>query len=471
MSSPKGFPSQQKETDRTRAEFTTVEPVRENQYGLTTHSMMFVTLIATKTVAAGPTSTKIPITAHGALKGDVIRFSSGTIQDKEVMVLNVIDANTVEIAETLSSLPTAGDSVEILRFRHPRIDQLGGAIISGTVLEFGKDGATVDVSEDTVTPSNNIPLPVKLLNANGEIIGQKAMAQSIPVAIASDQSAVPISNAHLDANLSTLATEITLSALNTKVTACDTGNVTVASSALPTGAATSAKQDTGNTSLSSIDSKIPAKGQALMTGSTPVVIASDQSAVPVSAASLPLPTGAATEATLSTLNGKVTACDTGNVTIGAALPAGTNVIGKVDVNSDPSEATDAQLGLPTKSTVIAGYDGANVRTLKTDATGALNITGSISAVVGAPANGSAVTGTATTTAATVTAPANAEGFIIQATDTNTDAIRFAIGGTVATAALGYKLLPGADREVGAGVNISVISLSGSQEYNIIWIIK
>src|SRR5262245_45892435 len=69
-----------------------------------------------------------------------------------------------------------------------------------------------------------------------------------------------------------------------------------------------------------------ALGQTTMSASLPVVLASNQSAVPVSgtfwqatqpvsAASLPLPTGAATEATLSTLNGKVTACNTGAVVI------------------------------------------------------------------------------------------------------------------------------------------------------------
>lgn len=42
-------------------------------------------------------------------------------------------------------------------------------------------------------------------------------------------------------------------------------------------------------------------GQAAMAASSPVVVASDQTAIPVSAASLPLPTGAATEATLATI--------------------------------------------------------------------------------------------------------------------------------------------------------------------------
>lgn len=45
-----------------------------------------------------------------------------------------------------------------------------------------------------------------------------------------------------------------------------------------------------------------------------------QATQPVSAASLPLPSGAATEATLSTLDGKVTACNTGAVIISGTVP-------------------------------------------------------------------------------------------------------------------------------------------------------
>lgn len=48
---------------------------------------------------------------------------------------------------------------------------------------------------------------------------------------------------------------------------------------LPTGAATDTLQTTGNTSLSSINTKTPALGQTTMAGSSPVVIASDQSAI------------------------------------------------------------------------------------------------------------------------------------------------------------------------------------------------
>lgn len=55
----------------------------------------------------------------------------------------------------------------------------------------------------------------------------------------------------------------------------DSTNATkVVTSALPTGAATSAKQDTGNTSVASIDTKTPALGQALAAASVPVILPS-----------------------------------------------------------------------------------------------------------------------------------------------------------------------------------------------------
>lgn len=50
---------------------------------------------------------------------------------------------------------------------------------------------------------------------------------------------------------------------------------------LPTGASTDAKQDVGNTSLASIDGKLNSLGQKASAASVPVVIANDQSVVPV----------------------------------------------------------------------------------------------------------------------------------------------------------------------------------------------
>lgn len=90
---------------------------------------------------------------------------------------------------------------------------------------------------------------------------------------------------------------------------------------LPTGAATATLQGTGNTSLASIDTKTPALGQAAMAASSPVVIASNQSAVPVSAVSLPLPTGGATSALQTTGNTSLASIDTKTPALGQAVMA------------------------------------------------------------------------------------------------------------------------------------------------------
>ena len=171
---------------------------------------------------------------------------------------------------------------------------------------------------------------------------------------------------------------------------------------LPTGAATAANQTTANTSLSSIDTKTPALGQTTMAGSSPVVIASNQSAVPasqsgtwtvqpgntanttpwlttisqggnsatvtassalkvdgsavtqpVSAASLPLPTGAATESTLSTLSGKV-ANDYG-VSSGAVRTAAQvgNATGVADFGSGAAGSQTLRTVISTRSESVA----------------------------------------------------------------------------------------------------------------------
>lgn len=132
---------------------------------------------------------------------------------------------------------------------------------------------------------------------------------------------------------------------------------------LPTGAATAARQDTGNTSLSSIDGKLGTLGQKTMAGSAPVVIASDQSAIPASqsgtwnitnvSGTVSLPTGASTEATLSTLNGKV-ANDYG-VSSGAVRTASQlgNATGALAYDSGASSAQTLRTVLATRHESVA----------------------------------------------------------------------------------------------------------------------
>lgn len=149
------------------------------------------------------------------------------------------------------------------------------------------DANIVDVSNntfDTATSTNNIDTKTPNL-------GQALMADSVPVVIASNQSAVPVSGPLTDTQLRATAvpvsaaslplptgaaTESTLSTLNAKVTAVNTGAVVISSSALPTGAAT-------ESTLLAASAKLPAVlGQTNMAGSMSVTIASNQSAVPAS---------------------------------------------------------------------------------------------------------------------------------------------------------------------------------------------
>lgn len=89
---------------------------------------------------------------------------------------------------------------------------------------------------------------------------------------------------------------------------------------LPTGAATAARQDTGNTSLSSIDGKIVAVNTGAVVISSGSVTANAGTNLNTSALAL--------EATLSSLNGKVTTVNTGAVVVASGsitANAGTNL--------------------------------------------------------------------------------------------------------------------------------------------------
>lgn len=262
----------QKKNSNGKQEFVTVSPVRAQQHALDAVAHMSVQSIGSDAVESGSTATVINATAHAAIRGDVISFTSGNLDTLEVKVKEVT-ANTITLVEELSEAPAASDTFDILRHKYLKVASDGGISTTPGPTQYKLDGSDTIVTEDTGTPANNTPLPVKLLNASGDLIGQQAMADSIPVAIASDQGAIDIGNI--------------------------TGTVS-----LPTGAATSAKQDTGNTSLSSIDGKMAALGQAAMAASMPVAIASDQSALDIGniSGTVSLPTGAATSAKQDTGN-------------------------------------------------------------------------------------------------------------------------------------------------------------------------
>lgn len=107
--------------------------------------------------------------------------------------------------------------------------------------------------------------------------------------------------------------------------------------------------------------RLQAKVPSLVSGRIPV----DPSGVtsPISAVSLPLPSGAATasaqttgNASLASIDGKITAVNTGAVTISAALPAGTNTIGAVNIGTS-SFSAQAGWGRTTVGTSVVQLNG------------------------------------------------------------------------------------------------------------------
>ncbi len=334
-------------------------------------------------------------------------------------------------------------------------------------LDVNIASGTVSFTEDaTVANGGTLPAKTKVVSGyDGAAVRVLKTDSSGRLDVTVNSSALPTG----------AATEATLSALNGKVTAVNTGAVVVSSSALPSGASTSALQTTGNSSLSSIDGKITAVNTGAVvvsssalpsgastsakqdTGNTSLssidgkITAVNTGAVVVSSSALP--TGAATEATLSTLNGKVTAVNTGAVTISSALPAGTNLIGKTGIDqTTPGTTNKVSIGSDGTITLLAG--SASIGKFKVDPA----VTGS--------GSGAAAT---VSTVATLTAPANCIGFVLMNLDTSSANVRWAVGRTASTT-LGQQLQPGRDTGfVPIGASVSIIAESGTQNIDIQWI--
>lgn len=147
--------------------------------------------------------------------------------------------------------------------------------------------------------------------------GQAAMSASSPVVLASDQSSIP---------------------------------VTVS------GVATAARQDTGNTSIASIDAKTPALGQALAASSVPVVLTAAQLTTLTPPAAI---TGFATSekqdtgnTSLASIDGKITAVNTGAVVVSSsALPSGAATVA---AQTDKSQFTKITDGTDTALVTASG---------------------------------------------------------------------------------------------------------------------
>ncbi len=86
-------------------------------------------------------------------------------------------------------------------------------------------------------------------------------------------------------------------------------------------------------------------------------------------------------------------------------------------------------------------------------------------------NGSAVSASVSTVA-TISKPANAVGFILQCDEASTDFIRWTDSNSTASTTNGFVLQPGQDSGfVPMAKSLSVCAHSGTQNYNIQWVLS
>ena len=220
-----------------------------------------------------------------------------------------------------------------------------------------------------------------------------------------------------------------------------------------TGVSTAANQVTGNTSLASVDTKLSSQATAANQSTEITSLASIDTKLTSQATAANQTTG---NTSLASIDGKVAT----EVTASAINAKLANNFGAVA----GAVRTAAQLGNAT-GTADFGSGTTSSQTLRV-----VIPTDQAPVQVKAPVNstGSGASGTVSTVT-TLTAPANATGFILQNLDTSTTNIRWAVG-RAATATVGQQLQPGRDSGfVPLGANVSIISESGTNDFDIQWV--
>lgn len=173
----KGFSSQKKSvssipgfTDKqtqTTAEFVTVSAVQGDKIALDVAPKYSFAFASGKVVNAGSTTRKILSTGHSAVVGDFIRFTSGALNYIEAQVLSVPDVDTIIIATELNVAPSASDTFDVKRAVTPTLSASGTFSSSSGPIQIKKNGVATDVTLDTATPTNNVPIPVEIVATTG----------------------------------------------------------------------------------------------------------------------------------------------------------------------------------------------------------------------------------------------------------------------------------------------------------------
>ena len=175
---------------------------------------------------------------------------------------------------------------------------------------------------------------VKLIHgADGTNDGDVSSVNPLPVTDAAGEALLTT----IDGDTSSIAVDV--NSIDGKITACDTGAVTISASVLPTGASTSARQDAQTALLTTIDG--------------------DTSSIAVDVNSIASDT--------TSIDGKITACNTGAVVLAAGtaeigkLAAGIALIGKVSIDQATANANEVVVKSGTVTTVTSVTNDVGIK--------------------------------------------------------------------------------------------------------------
>lgn len=488
--------------------YVTVIPVGSGRNAMDTVSRGYYSVANAEVVEAGSDANLLKKTAHTFKKGDLIRLqtTANSVEEFEVFVDEIIDADYVRLSAILSANLTAGDTYDHLRPISERFDSTGTtlATITPFPMSYDLDGSVVNVKKDTVTPANTRAVPVEIHGASGvtfninagdlgvQLNHTGANSDSVRVGDGTNLLGINANNeakTHdadaltklteidnvldtIDVDTGNISTDIGLLKQALASLAGDSLRTSVISSVLPTGAAT-------ETTLNSILGRLWASlGQANMANSAPVTIASDQSAIPVSqsgtwninnvSGTISLPTGAANQ---TKQDSQITEAQSTNT----KLDSVNTVLGTVAQSSETNPANSGSIlqfikGVVSKLIDVSAQLPVSLGAkLSNSSLSVVPATDAVFSTAPAALVGSfAEINNLTNAVQTFTMPVGAKWFKIMADGDNPSSVRMKIGATP-TASSGMKLEAGRSEDFQAVGNVNVIAeVAGTNYVSIHW---
>lgn len=251
-------------------------------------------LILGAVTTAAPTyttaqSNPLSLTTAGALRTD----SSATTQPVSGTLTCNAGTGTLNVSVQNASIPvtqsgtwttgrtwnlsSGADSVAAAQSGSWTVTANAGTNLNTSLLQLDTTGAKLNLAQASTTSGQTGPL---IQGAVTTAAPSYTTAQTSPLSLTTAGALRTDASGTTQPVSGSLGRTWTLASGTDSVSAVQSGawNITNISGtvSLPTGASTSALQTTGNSSLSSIDSKVPALGQALAAASVPVVLTAAQ---------------------------------------------------------------------------------------------------------------------------------------------------------------------------------------------------